>query len=126
MNCDGPKIMGVTVSARIRKNSKLIFQTEIYPKPSAHQDDQVSQSDGSGNDYDVNDYFDATNYLITYEFENGDSLNMIMSDLRNRQEPGQRFDPGHRCLGPIQITTSEAADRTTFYKWLDLFVTSRK
>ena len=77
-------------------------------------------------DYDVNNYFDAPQYLVTYEFENGESINMIMSDLQNRQEPGQQFDPGHRCLGPILIKTPEASDRATFYKWLDLYVKSRK
>ena len=67
----------------------------------------------------------STEYLITYDFENGESLKMIVWDLRDRQEPGQRFDPGHRCLGPISITSPEANDRANFYKWLDLFVTSK-
>ena len=126
MICNGPKIIGVTVSREIRKKSKYVFKTEVYQSPTPDSNDQSDQSDDSGVDYDVNDYFDAPRYLVTYEFENGESLKMIMFDLQNRQEPGQLFDPGHRCLGPIQITTPEAADRNTFYKWLDLFVTSRK
>ena len=66
-----------------------------------------------------------TQYLITYDLETGESLKMLVFDLQERQEPGQRFDPGRRCIGPISITTPEVNDRAEFYKWLDLFVTSR-
>ena len=66
----------------------------------------------------------VTNFLVTYDLETGESLKMIVWDLQDRQEPGQRFDPGRRCLGPIQITSAEVIDRAEFYKWLDLFVNS--
>ena len=61
-------------------------------------------------------------YLLTYEFENEPPLKMVIFDLHDRQEPGERFDPSHRCQGPLLVTTREYDAREGFYQWLDVFL----
>ena len=69
-----------------------------------------------------------TKFIITYDLDNGQSMKMILSNLQDRQEPGEIFNPfprgirrGHGVLS-ITKTDDESTERANFYKWLDLFV----
>ena len=49
---------------------------------------------------------------------------MLVDDLADRQEPGQLFDPNHKCVGPSMIggSASEYEERQAFYKWMDVYL----
>ena len=67
-------------------------------------------------------------FIITYDLANGQSLKMIISNLQDRQEPGEIFNPfprgirnGHGVFS-ITKTDDESTERADFYKWLDFYV----
>ena len=71
-------------------------------------------------------------FIITYDLANGQSLKMILSNLQDRQEPGEIFNPFpreiHRGCGVFSITSTDdgSTERANFYKWLDHFVNPPK
>ena len=72
--------------------------------------------------YDAPDYDGDQRYMVEYGFANHPKLNLIIWDLRDRQEPGEHFDPSGRGCPIMYVGNGGEKQREFFINWLDQFL----
>ena len=60
--------------------------------------------------------------MVEYAFADQPKLRLIVWDLRDRQEPGERFDPSGRGCPVMFVGNGGETERNDFINWLDQFL----